>query len=152
MLLHRGLYWAVRGLQRLIFLILRPRYSAVFGCKGEDTMYITEYKKLKKNHWFNKHFIIASITHDWHYKQQLAIFCFRPFFFFFFTCFLVHDLKAPLRILAPCTKWGSGCFPALCKPEELNSSVTAARVKLLRAQNVWNSRIEEPARRLEFSF
>lgn len=39
-------------------------------------------------------------------------------FFLFFqnwapTCFLVHALKAPLMILAPCTRYGAGCLLAL---------------------------------------
>lgn len=32
------------------------------------------------------------------------------------TCFLVHALKAPLMILAPCIRYGAGCLFALCKP------------------------------------
>lgn len=34
------------------------------------------------------------------------------------TCFLVHDLKAPLRIFAPWRRWAGGCCPALCKTKK----------------------------------
>lgn len=48
------------------------------------------------------------------------------------TCFLVQALKAPLMILAPCTRYGAGCLFALCKAAWQKNKKTCKRYRLMK--------------------